>query len=186
MTRIISRGALIGLAVAPLVALAACGSSGGGGVSSAATSATTSASSSASSGNGQSAATVDAANNSLGSILVDQQGRTLYLFAKDSSTTSTCTDACAVAWPPLRSNAQPTVAGSGTDPSLIGTTPRSDGSPQVTYNGHPLYLFKGDQKAGDANGQGVNAFGAAWYALSPTGDQITAGASSAGGNGSGY
>ena len=178
MTRIISRGAFIGLAVAPLVALAACGSSGGGGASS--------ASSAASSGNGQSAATVDAANNNLGSILVDQQGRTLYLFAKDSSTTSTCTDACAVAWPPLRSNAQPTVAGSGTDPSLIGTTPRSDGSPQVTYNGHPLYLFNGDKKAGDANGQGVNAFGAAWYALSPTGDQITAGASSAGGNGSGY
>jgi predicted lipoprotein with Yx(FWY)xxD motif len=186
MTRIISRGAFIGLAVVPLVALAACGSSGGGGASSAATSATTSASSSASSGNGQSAATVDAAKNNLGSILVDQQGRTLYLFAKDSGTTSTCTDACAVAWPPLRSNAQPTVAGSGTDPSLIGTTPRSDGSPQVTYNGHPLYLFKGDQKAGDANGQGVNAFGAAWYALSPAGDEITAGASSGGGNGSGY
>jgi len=69
---------------------------------------------------------------------------------------------------------------------LVGTTPRSDGGPQVTYNGHPLYLFKGDQKAGDANGQGVNAFGAAWYVLSPTGDEITSGASSGGGNGSGY
>ena len=178
MTRIISRAAFVGLAVAPLVALAACGSSGGG-----ASSATTSAATSASSANGQSAATVDVANNNLGSILVDQQGRTLYLFAKDSGTTSTCTDACAVAWPPVRSDAQPTVAGSGTDPSLIGTTPRSDGSPQVTYNGHPLYLFKGDQKAGDANGEGVNAFGAAWYALSPAGDSITTGASNSGGSG---
>ena len=136
MTRIISRGAFVGLAVAPLVALAACGSSGSGAGSSATTSATTSASS----GNGQLAATVDVANNNLGPILVDQQGRTLYLFAKDSSTTSACTDACAVAWPPLRSDAQPTVAGGGTEPSLIGTTPRSDGSPQVTYNGHPLWL----------------------------------------------
>jgi predicted lipoprotein with Yx(FWY)xxD motif len=126
---------------------------------------------------------VDVANNKLGSILVDQEGRTLYLFAQDSGTTSTCTNACAVAWPPLRSDAQPTVAGSGTDPSLIGTTPRSDGSPQVTYEGHPLYLYKGDQNAGDANGQGVNAFGAAWYVLSPAGDEITAGASSSGGNG---
>jgi predicted lipoprotein with Yx(FWY)xxD motif len=179
MTRIISRGAFVGLAVAPLVALAACGSSGSGAGSSATTSATTSASS----GNGQLAATVDVANNNLGPILVDQQGRTLYLFAKDSSTTSACTDACAVAWPPLRSDAQPTVAGGGTEPSLIGTTPRSDGNPQVTYNGHPLYLYKGDQKAGDANGQGVNAFGAAWYALSPAGDEITTGASSSGGNG---
>lgn len=176
MTRTISRGAFIGLAIAPLVALAACGSSGGGQTSSATTS--------ASSGNGQTAATVDVAtNNNLGSILVDQQGRALYLFAKDSGTTSTCTDACAVAWPPLRSDAQASVAGSGTNPSLIGTTPRSDGSPQVTYNGHPLYLYKGDQSAGDANGQGVNAFGALWYVLSPAGDEITAGASSSGGNG---
>jgi len=176
MTRNIWRSAFIGLAAAPLVALAACGSSGGG-YSSAATT-------SGSSGNGQAAATVDVAtNNNLGSILVDQQGLTLYLFAQDSGSTSTCTGACAVAWPPLRSDAQASVAGSGTDPSLIGTTPRSDGSPQVTYNGHPLYLYKGDQSAGDANGQGLNAFGAAWYVLSPAGNEITAGGSNSGGSG---
>jgi predicted lipoprotein with Yx(FWY)xxD motif len=50
-----------------------------------------------------------------------------------------------------------------------GTTPRSDGRPEVTYNGHPLYTYTGDSKPGDVNGQGLTAFGAAWFALSPSG-----------------
>ncbi len=132
--------------------------------------------------------TVDVANSDLGSILVDSQGRTLYLFEKDSGTTSACTGACAAAWPPLRDSAQPTVGG-GADASLLGTTQRSDGDPQVTYNGHPLYTFTGDQKAGDTNGQGVNAFGGGWFALSAAGDQVTASSSGSGAStstGSGY
>jgi predicted lipoprotein with Yx(FWY)xxD motif len=68
---------------------------------------------------------------------------------------------------------------------LLGTTPRSDGKPQVTYNGHPLYGYQGDSKAGDTNGQGINAFGAPWYVLSPSGNEITASSSSSGG-GNGY
>jgi predicted lipoprotein with Yx(FWY)xxD motif len=67
----------------------------------------------------------------------------------------------------------------------VGTTARPDGEPQVTYNGHPLYLFAGDQNPGDKNGQGLSAFGAKWYVLSPAGNQITQQPSSSGGN-SGY
>jgi ketosteroid isomerase-like protein len=76
---------------------------------------------------------------------------------------------------------KPTV-GSGANASMIGTTARSDGKPQVTYNGHPLYLYAGDQKAGDTNGQGVTAFGAAWYALSAAGNQVSGQPSSSGGS----
>jgi predicted lipoprotein with Yx(FWY)xxD motif len=66
----------------------------------------------------------------------------------------------------------------------VGSTTRSDGNRQVTYAGHPVYLFSGDQNPGDTNGEGVVAFGASWYAVSPAGDQITAPTSNAGvGNG---
>jgi predicted lipoprotein with Yx(FWY)xxD motif len=119
------------------------------------------------------------AKSSLGNILVNSQGLTLYLFQADSGTTSTCFGACATAWPPLRATGQPT-AGSGVTASLLGTTPRSDGNPQVTYNGHPLYLYVGDKKAGDTTGQGVTAFGGGWFALSPTGAQVTSAPSSSG------
>jgi predicted lipoprotein with Yx(FWY)xxD motif len=67
---------------------------------------------------------------------------------------------------------KPTV-GAGADASLVGSTTRSDGTRQVTYAGHPVYLFSGDQNPGDTNGEGVVAFGASWYAVSPAGDQIT-------------
>ena len=134
------------------------------------------------------AATIGEASTSLGNVLVDSQGRTIYLFQKDSGTKSACSGACAGAWPPVRTSGKPTV-GSGLTASKIGTTPRSDGKPQVTYNGHPLYLFQEDVNAGDTNGQGVNAFGAAWYVMSPAGDAITTSGSSSsagGGTSSGY
>ena len=131
-------------------------------------------------------ATVGVANVGLGKILVNSQGRTLYLFKKDTSTTSTCLGACAVNWPPLRASGKPTL-GSGANASLASTARRSDGNTQVIYNGHPLYLFSGDQKAGDTNGEGVNAFGGLWYAVSPAGNQVTGSSSgSGGGYSSGY
>jgi predicted lipoprotein with Yx(FWY)xxD motif len=117
-------------------------------------------------------AAVRVANSSLGRILVDSTGRTLYLFKADSRTKSVCSGACATAWPPLGTGATPAVAG-GANAALVGTIPRSDGTRQVTYNGHPLYTFVKDQKAGDVNGQGVTAFGAAWFAVSPAGNQIS-------------
>jgi predicted lipoprotein with Yx(FWY)xxD motif len=122
------------------------------------------------------AATVGASNTGIGQILVDSQGRTLYLFKADQGTKSSCTGACAGAWPPLLVTGTPTV-GSGLSGSLVGTTARPEGGTQVTYNGHPLYLFAQDHKAGETNGQGVSAFGAAWFALNSAGNQ-SAGASS--------
>jgi predicted lipoprotein with Yx(FWY)xxD motif len=99
-------------------------------------------------------------------------------------TTSQCAGACAAAWPPLRATGKP-VVGTSLSASRIGTTARADGKPQVTYNGHPLYLYQGDQKPGDTNGEGVTAFGGGWYALTASGSQVTAAAPSSGG-GNGY
>jgi predicted lipoprotein with Yx(FWY)xxD motif len=167
---------LIGLAAAAIAALAVAGCGGGGGNASAST-----PQPKTSTGH---AATVGVASTGLGNVLVDSQGRTLYLFAKDKGTTSSCSGACATAWPPLRASGNP-VAGTGVKSSLLGTTQRSDGKPQVTYNGHPLYLYVGDQKAGDTNGQGITAFGAGWFALTASGTQVSGSASGSGG-GNGY
>jgi predicted lipoprotein with Yx(FWY)xxD motif len=126
-------------------------------------------------------ATVRVAKTSLGKILVNSKGRTLYLFQADQGTTSACNDACAAAWPPL-ANAAPKV-GKGAQAAKVSTATRADGKPQVVYNGHPLYTFTGDKKAGNTNGQGLNAFGALWYVVSPAGNQITKAASSGGSGG---
>jgi predicted lipoprotein with Yx(FWY)xxD motif len=130
---------------------------------------------------GQSA-TVGVANTGLGNVLVNSAGMTLYMFAKDTGTQSTCTGACAQNWPPLLENGKPT-AGSGASASMLGTTTRSDGGSQVTYNGHPLYLFAGDNAPGDTNGQGLTAFGGSWFALSAAGNQVSGQASNSGGGG---
>lgn len=127
-------------------------------------------------------ATIGVANSGLGEILVDSQGRTLYLFKKDSGAMSACFRECARDWPPLRTGGKPTV-GSGVKAALVATTARADGQPEVTYNGHPVYLFEGDDKAGDTNGQGLTAFGGEWLALSPTGNEVSKQSSSSGGNG---
>jgi predicted lipoprotein with Yx(FWY)xxD motif len=160
---------LASAAVVPLAALAiaACGGSSG------ATAATTPTTSSGAS------ATVGVANGSLGSILVNSTGRTLYLFEADSATRSACTGACATAWPPLLATGTPT-AGTGLTASKLATISRSGTAKQVTYNGHPLYLFAGDKKPGDVSGQGVTAFGAAWFAVTPSGNQASGPAPSAG------
>jgi predicted lipoprotein with Yx(FWY)xxD motif len=156
------------------LALAGCGSGG----SSTAQAAPKTAS-------GQSA-TVGIANTGLGNILVNSAGRTVYLFGKDTGTQSTCTGACAQNWPPLLAKGTPT-AGSGATSSMLGTTTRSDGGRQVTYNGHPLYLFVGDKKPGDTNGQGLTAFGGSWFALTAAGNQVSGqGTNSGGGGGFGY
>jgi predicted lipoprotein with Yx(FWY)xxD motif len=126
--------------------------------------------------------TVKVAKTGLGKILVDSSGRSLYLFKKDTGMKSKCFGECAVAWPPLRVSGKPT-AGAGARASLLGTTKRSDGRAQVTYNGHPLYLFEGDKKPGNTNGQGLNAFGARWYLVSPAGRQISGTGSTVGGGG---
>ena len=107
------------------------------------------------------AATVGAGVSSLGTVLVGPTKLTLYTHAGDTATTSTCTGGCATAWPPLTITAgqQPT-AGPGVTGTL-GTLARSDGSTQVSYNGHPLYYWEGDSKPGDATGQGIGGFSVA-------------------------
>ena len=118
----------------------------------------------------------------LGKILVDSQGRTLYMFQKDTGSMSNCSGACAEDWPPTTTSGKPT-GGDGVTASMLGTTKRSDGTTQVTYNGHPLYRFSGDQSAGDTGGQGLFEFGANWYVLSPAGKAVTASAGSSGSSG---
>jgi predicted lipoprotein with Yx(FWY)xxD motif len=175
MTRSRSITYLAGAGAAVLTALAAAGCGGGGYGDSAGT--TTPAS--------EHHASIGAAiEGELGTILVDSKGRTLYLFRSDSGSKSTCLGACAAAWPPLPAAGKPTVSGRA-DASLVGTTTRPDGEQQVTYNGHPLYLYAGDQNAGDTRGQGLTDFGASWYALSPAGQQVSGQASSSYGSGPG-
>jgi predicted lipoprotein with Yx(FWY)xxD motif len=119
-----------------------------------------------------SAATIAVANNSkLGQLLVDGSGRTLYLFEADKGTSSTCYGQCAAYWPPLLTNGAPQ-AGAGANASLLGTTTRTDGTVEVTYNGHPLYYVVTDHNPGDATGQGLNNFGAPWDVVGPDGKQI--------------
>jgi predicted lipoprotein with Yx(FWY)xxD motif len=120
----------------------------------------------------------------LGEILVDSRGRTLYLFKADQGTKSACTGACAGAWPPLLVHGKPTL-GNGVNASLVGTTTRPEGTMQVTYNGHPLYLFAQDNKAGETNGQAVSAFGAAWFVLNSAGSQVSGTSPSSGSSGGG-
>jgi predicted lipoprotein with Yx(FWY)xxD motif len=115
--------------------------------------------------------TVSLRHTTLGMILVDSRGHTLYLFAKDRNDKSSCTVSCAKFWPPLLARGKPT-AGPGVKASLLGTTRRSNGSLQVTYNRHPLYTFALDTRAGTTNGEGNLAFGAKWYAVSARGTAI--------------
>jgi predicted lipoprotein with Yx(FWY)xxD motif len=126
--------------------------------------------------------TLDVSTNRLGEVLVDSKGRTLYLFKQDKGTRTTCFGPCASAWPPLRANGKPTVGGDA-KAQKVATTPRPDGARQLTYNGHPLYLYEGDETPGKANGQGVNAWGGRWFALSPAGKQVTKGSPPKGSSG---
>ncbi|MFJ8671889.1 hypothetical protein [Streptomyces sp. NPDC093589] len=123
------------------------------------------------------AGAVAVSSGPLGKVLVDGKGRTLYLFEADKSGQSTCSGACAQAWPPLTVKGK-AAAGSGVKSSLLGTTTRGDGTRIVTYNGHPLYTYQGDHAAGDVNGQGLNQFGAKWYVLDAAGNKITGKATS--------
>ena len=107
-----------------------------------------------------------------GTALVDGAGRTLYLFEADSQARSGCTGACAQVWPPLLTDgAMPTVS-SPVHARLLGAVTHSDGTRQVTYNHHPLYLYVGDRRRGDARGQGLDQFGAGWYVVTAAGDKI--------------
>jgi predicted lipoprotein with Yx(FWY)xxD motif len=116
-------------------------------------------------------ATVSLRQTKLGLILVNSRGHTLYLFARDRNGKSACSGSCAKFWPPFLRSAKPT-AGPGVKASMLGTTRRSNGSLQLTYNKHPLYTFALDRAAGQTNGEGNLAFGAKWYAVSAKGTAV--------------
>ncbi|MFF1251922.1 hypothetical protein ACFVYC_05435 [Pseudarthrobacter sp. NPDC058329] len=168
-----------GLAILALsAALTGCG--GGGGTTPAASTpaattaapATSSAAPNATSPAPTAAAGVDLmiASSSLGDIVVDAKGMSLYYFTKDvkDSGTSACTEGCLTAWPPLLTTSdEPKVEGvTGT----VGTITTPEGAKQVTLNGMPLYYYVKDTKAGDILGQGVNDV---WYLADPAGEMIT-------------
>jgi predicted lipoprotein with Yx(FWY)xxD motif len=156
--------ALAALALPVLVA-AGCGGGGGGYASSPKATAPSSAATTAG------GATVGTKKTGLGTILVDSTGQTLYLFEKDKGDKSNCSGACASAWPPLTTTAKPKPA-TGVTGAKLGTSMRSDGTSEVTYAGHPLYTYAGDSGPGTTAGQGVDAFGAGWYVLSPQGTKV--------------
>ena len=121
----------------------------------------------------QSGGTVSLRKTSLGLILVNSRGHTVYLFAKDRNGRSRCTGSCAKFWPPLLSPSKAT-AGSGVKTSLLSRTRRANGSLQVVYAGHPLYTFALDKRAGQTKGEGNLAFGARWYVVSVKGRAVKA------------
>lgn len=112
--------------------------------------------------------TVMVATSGLGQILVDGEGRTLYLFTPDEAGTPTCYEGCAQAWPPLLADGDITV-GAGLDDSDFSTAPRTDGGDQVKIGNWPLYHFATDAAPGDTKGQGV---GGVWFVVSPSGEAI--------------
>ncbi|MDT4948934.1 MAG: hypothetical protein QOJ37_1529 [Pseudonocardiales bacterium] len=178
-SRKVSLALKIGLPLAAFAVLAAACSNGSSGSSGAASTPASPASSASSASSGSSAAgasatsaTVDVHTNNGTSVLTDSAGRALYLFGSDTSTKSTCSGACATAWPPLTAKGAPT-AGPGAKAADLATITRPGGTKQVTYAGHPLYYFAGDNAAGQTNGEASTAFGAPWYLLAPSGQQIT-------------
>ncbi|HVT70524.1 MAG TPA: hypothetical protein VHF26_22450, partial [Trebonia sp.] len=112
-------------------------------------------------------------SSSGGTFLTDGSGRAVYLWVKDTGGQSACSGACAGAWPPVTAAGAVTASG-GAKASDLGTLTRSDGSKQVTYDGHPLYYFAGDSGPGMASGQGSDGFGAKWWLVSPSGSDVTA------------
>ncbi len=150
-----TRIGLLAAGAALMLALAACsnGDDGNGGTEA---------------GDAAAAPVVRVEDSDLGRILVDADGRTLYVFLPDEQGASTCYDDCEANWPPLTVEGDP-AGGDGVDGSMLGTAEREDGSAQVTYDGWPLYRFASDATADDVNGQGV---GGVWYVISPDGEPI--------------
>jgi predicted lipoprotein with Yx(FWY)xxD motif len=129
-------------------------------------------------------------STSVGTILTTSSGMAVYWFAIDTPTKSNCNGTCLTYWPALTGT--PTLASSVSLPGKLGTIKRSNGVLQATYDGHPLYVYKGDTAAGQVNGNGSNASGGEWWAMTPSGAKAKksapssgSGSSSSSGSGSG-
>lgn len=155
---------LLAAAAALSLLVAACGDEDDGPTDQATARDDTTTTTAATEGDGD----VAVAETDLGEVLVDAEGNTLYMFDQDSGGTSSCEGGCAEQWPPLETDGEPT-AGEGADAGLLGTTDRSDGTAQVTYDGLPLYTYAPDSGPGDTTGQGV---GGVWWVVAPDGEPI--------------
>jgi predicted lipoprotein with Yx(FWY)xxD motif len=175
MTKVLATLAVLaaaGLAIAGCGGGGSSGSTGSEGEGGYGGSSSTTSSSAVSSGSQADGAVVSAAvTPKLGRAIVDPEGFTLYDFHKDRGATSSCYGACAQAWPPLLTRGSPQ-AGEGAIAAKLGTTKRKDGTVQVTYASHPLYTYAGDTKPGDTTGNDISSFGAQWYALGPSGEEL--------------
>jgi predicted lipoprotein with Yx(FWY)xxD motif len=179
------------LLAVPAVALiaAGCGSSatktGTSNAPGAAKSSYGTASSSSSSSGGSSGKISTASIKGLGTVLVNSQGRTLYVFKPDNAKKVTCTGSCAAVWPPAKVTGKPTASGS-VKASMLSSDPNPSGGQVATYNGWPLYTYVTDTGAGSARGQALNLNGGLWYVMSPSGQPITKKPPSSGYGSSGY
>ena len=163
------------LGVGLIAVLAACSSTGGSSSPAASVAPSAAAPSVEASAPAAGGTTVALADSALGKILVDGEGKTLYMFTPDAGGTPTCYDQCATNWPALTADGAPT-AGTGLDASKLTTVDRTDGGKQVKYGEFPLYHFAADKAAGDTNGQGV---GDKWYVIGADGAPIKPAAATA-------
>jgi predicted lipoprotein with Yx(FWY)xxD motif len=169
-------------ALASVAALAtACGTSSNAQSASSASSAAPGSSAASST---TSTSTVMTEHTSLGTVLADSQGRTLYMLTADHGGTSSCAGGCLSVWPAAKASGTPH-AGNGVTATL-GTTADHGGGMLITADGHPLYAFSGDSGPDQANGQGQQSFGGTWYVLSASGTPIKASAPASSNGGGGY
>ncbi|HEX6451068.1 MAG TPA: hypothetical protein VF060_16580 [Trebonia sp.] len=162
----------IGVPVAAALLAAACSSSSSTGSAASSAPASSAPAGSSSAGASTTGTVIKTTSGSTGAFLTDKSGRAVYLWTKDGKNMSACSGACAGAWPPVTATGTVTASGS-VKASDLSTITRSDGTKQVTYDGHPLYYFAGDSGAGQTSGQGNDGFGAKWWLISPAGAQIT-------------
>ena len=131
-------------------------------------------------------------HETLGSYLTDEQGRTLYIVVNENDESVDCAGECADAWPPFTLESLESMMGesmssdemsgdemsgdamamASVDAMLAGTVERMDGTTQITYQGHPLYYFVGDEEPGEVNCQAIENFGGTCYAISPSGEIV--------------
>ncbi|MDO8733157.1 MAG: hypothetical protein Q7L55_11420 [Actinomycetota bacterium] len=124
---------------------------------------------------------VHTGTTSVGKVLVNAKGKTIYLFAADTAGKSSCNGACAQAWPPVLATAK-TLGHSVDVKAKLSVIKRSDGKTQLAVNGLPAYTYSGDTAAGQAHGQGMNASGGLWWVIAPSGAPIKSTGSSSSGS----
>jgi predicted lipoprotein with Yx(FWY)xxD motif len=150
--------------------VAACGDDGS--TNAGATTATTAQESpSPAAGSARRGKAIKVMNSRYGRMLFDGRGRAIYLFTRERGSKSRCYGACAVAWPPVYTRGRPR-ARDAVDAKLLDTITRRGGRRQVTYNGHPLYYYVTDRRAGQITCQDVTEFGGTWLVVDPDGNAI--------------